>query len=391
MRPSRPNRILVLFGNVPLLGQELGNIEVMSAMRDQGNEVLFLIRQEWTRDTIQAELNRRGLPWEAVPFFDAIRRGHGPMVWLRNLRGLLLGSLRFLVISCRFGATHVHAANVEQVLNFLPGLMVSRLPLVFRAGDAPTRHHWLWRLVWRFLARRVSRFASISRYVDRTLLEAGVPPEKILPVGNVAPRKELDPDDPAPPLLALEPELCTFLFVGQITRQKGVDILVEAAIQRCLASSGCRFLIAGDFSWNNPLGQALLQRIQEHGLQGRIRMLGYVKPVGSLLGISDVHVCPSVGSEAYGHVVVEAKLMSRPSIIFPTGGLVELVRHGVDGWVCPEASVEALAQAFRAYEEDPGLARRQGAAGHASLSRIQGEGSLGEQWRGIYSAALREA
>lgn len=391
MRQSRPHRILVLFGNVPLLGQELGNIEVMSALQAEGDEVLFLIRREWTRDTIQAELDRRGLRWRTVTFFDAIRKGHGPAVWLRNLRGLLLGSLQFLWISCRFGATHVHAANVEQVLNFMPGLMVSRLPLVYRAGDAPTRHHWLWRLVWRFLARRVSRFASISRYVDRTLVEAGVPEEKIRPVGNVAPRKELGPDDPHPTLPALEPDLCTFLFMGQITRQKGVDLLVEAAIQRCQASPRCRFLIAGDFSWNNPLGKEFHERIRALGLQDRIRMLGYVKRVGSLLAVSDVHVCPSVGSEAYGHVIIEAKLMARPSIVFPTGGLVELVQHGIDGWICPQPSVESLEAAFRAYEEDPALSRTQGEAGLASLPRLRGDGTLGEQWRRIYAEAVGEA
>lgn len=390
MSRTRSNRILVLFGNVPLLGQELGNIEVMSALRHDGDEVLFLIRREWTRDTIQVELDRRGLRWVAVPYFDAIRRGHGPRVWARNVRGMLLGSLRFLWIACRFEATHVHAASIENVLNFMPGLMVSRLPLVFRAGDAPSRHHWLWRTVWRFLSRRASRFASISRYVDRTLAEAGVPGEKILPVGNVAPRKELDSDDPDTAVPARQPGVCTFLYMGQITRQKGVDLLVEAAIKRCLASPACRFVIAGDYQWNNPLGEGLVARIKALGLQDRILMPGYVKRIGALLEASDVHVCPSVGSEAYGHVVIEAKLMARPSIIFPTGGLVELVSHGMDGWVCSEPSVEALAEAFRVYEEDPSLGLRQGAAGHLSLERLRGDGTLGEQWRGIYAAALTE-
>lgn len=390
MSRTRPNRIIVLFGNVPLLGQELGNIEVMSALRHEGDDVLFLIRREWTHDTIQVELDRRGLRWAAVPYFDAIRRGHGPQVWTRNVRGIVLGSLQFLWIACRFEATHVHAANIEHVLNFMPGLMVSRLPLVFRAGDAPARHHWLWRTMWRFLARRASRFASISRYVDRTLAEAGVPIEKLIPVGNVAPRKELDPGDADPELLARRPGICTFLFMGQITRQKGVDLLVEAAIRRCIDSLACRFVIAGDYQWNNPLGEGLVARIKSLGLQDRILLPGYVKRIGSLLEASDVHVCPSVGSEAYGHVVIEAKLKARPSIIFPTGGLIELVSHGVDGWVCSEPSVEALVEAFQAYEEDPSLAPRQGAAGQLSLERLRGEGTLGEQWRRIYAAALTE-
>src|SRR5262249_32856955 len=61
----RSTGVLVLFGTVRLLGQELGNIDVMEALRGAGAEVLFLIRREWTKDTIQAELTRRGLAWTA--------------------------------------------------------------------------------------------------------------------------------------------------------------------------------------------------------------------------------------------------------------------------------------------------------------------------------------
>ncbi len=45
---SSAPRILVLFGNVPLHGQERGNIEALDALRRTGCEVLFLIREEWT-------------------------------------------------------------------------------------------------------------------------------------------------------------------------------------------------------------------------------------------------------------------------------------------------------------------------------------------------------
>ena len=74
--PPRP-RIIVLFGNIPLLGQERGNINALASLRDSGCEVLFLIRRDRTKDTIQAELNRRGLAWIAVPHYYAMRRGQG--------------------------------------------------------------------------------------------------------------------------------------------------------------------------------------------------------------------------------------------------------------------------------------------------------------------------
>ena len=46
-----------------------------------------------------------------------------------------------------------------------------------------------------------------------------------------------------------------------------------------------------------------------------------------------VHVCPSRWEEPYGLVAVEAKTVGIPSIIFPSGGLKELIEHGTNGYL----------------------------------------------------------
>lgn len=380
---SRP-RIIVLFGNIPLLGQERSNIDALESLRDSGCEVLFVIRPDRTKDTIQAELNRRGLPWVAVPYYYAIRRGYGVRVWLKNIEGILSGSWQLLRQAHVFRPTHIHAANPEHVLNFLPALLWMKTPMVYRAGDAPTLHHWLWRLVSRFIVYRTTRFASISRYVDGLLIALGVSPDKIIRVSTQASTmlKRQRVEEAAVPCRC--DQKFTFVYVGQITRQKGVDLLVDAAIAYCAVSPGCRFLLAGEFSWNNPLADGLRRRIEEAGLSDRIVFLGYVNDIGALLDSADVHVCPSVVSEALGNVVIEAKLNGKPSIIFPTGGLAELVLHRVDGFVCQEASSSALQHAFSVYEACPRAACEQGNAARQSLGRLQGDLSFAEQWNAVY-------
>ena len=388
---NEPFRILVLFGNVPLLGQERSNINVMEALQGAGAEVLFLIRREWTGDTVQAELTRRGLAWQAVPYFDTIRRGQNVRVWLGNIRGVIGGSWELLRWHRRFRPTHIHAASPENILNFLPALALLRTPLVYRAGDIPALHHWLWRLVWRCTIRRTTQFASNSRYVENTLIANGVPPEKIARVANIAPLRHERAADEAASLPEARRDLCTFVYVGQLTRQKGVDVLVEAAIDRCLASPTCRFFLAGDYSWQNALVGELRSRIDGLALSERIVFLGYVKAIRGLLEVADVHVCPSVEREAFGNVVVEAKQVGRPSLIFPTGGLTELVEHGVDGYVCPEKSVAALERALAVYEYSPGMAREQGAAARRSLDRLGGGRTFCEEWVAVYECAAGRA
>ena len=384
---SEPFRILVLFGNVPLLGQELTNMNVLEAMHGAGSEVLFLIRSEWTRDTIQAELNRRGLPWVAVPYLDAVRRGQGLRVWINNVRGILGGSWQLLRWHRRFKPTHLHAGNPEHILNFLPALALLRTPLVYRVGDAPTLHHWLWRGIWRFTIRRASRFVPNSRYVESVLIASGVPSEKITRVSNVAPLHPVRGDDRTP-LPPVRPDLCTFVYLGQLAHHKGVHLFVEAAINRCQASPRCRFLLAGDYSWNNAFANTLRSRVEQLCLADRIVFLGYVSEIPRLLGMADVHVCPSIASEPFGNVVIEAKQMGKPSVIFDSGGLVELVEHGIDGYVCPDKSTAALEEAFAFYEHSPDVVGEQGTAATRSLSRLTGVATFTEQWMAVYAASV---
>jgi glycosyltransferase involved in cell wall biosynthesis len=85
-------------------------------------------------------------------------------------------------------------------------------------------------------------------------------------------------------------------------------------------------------------------------------------------------------------VVMEAKQAGRTVVGFPRGGIPELIEHGVDGLVCAEASVPALASALRQYLSDPDLVRRHGEAARLSLERLEIP-QFGRKWRAVYRAA----
>lgn len=380
---SRP-RILVMFGNVPLLGQELGNIDAMTAMRESGAEVLFLIRREWTADSIQKELSRRNIPWATVPYFDTLRKGHGLRVWWVNVCGILGGSWRLLRWHRKFRPTHLHVASTSSLINFLPALCLLRTPLVFRVGDDMTLHHWLWRLVWRFALLRTWRFVAISRFLLARLSANGADASRVRLVSNISPRRYRGASGAEKRCVERISDRFTFLFVGQITRQKGVDVLIEAALRYCRESEACKFLIVGDTGRDNPLAGDLMRLVREAGLLERIEFVGYQRDVASYMAVSDVHICPSVGIEAYGQVVIEAKQNSLPSIIFPTGGLPELVRHGVDGWVCREATANELIGAMRYYEFNPEARLNHAQAAVASLRGL-GSDRYEKDWVNVYA------
>jgi len=377
-------RILALFGSVVLFGQERGNIEALAALRERGCEILCLVRNDSWNKLIPATLEARDLGWRKVPYIEQRLPGRLPWVLVRNPIAFIVDNWRFLQIVRQFRPTHIHAFNPLYVLTFLPGLIFVRKPMIYRAGDKPVVHRWLWRVVWRFVVWRTSRFVANSDFIAKELTASGVPSDRIRVIYSAPPRHDSSEGFQLPRVFD-QPGLFYFVYIGQITEHKGVDILIEAFRRVAIDYTQARLMIAGRISdwsgdrWARELRDAVLSDVK---LCERIAFLNYVEDVPGLLSFCDVHVCPTVSDEPLANVVIEAKAAGRPSIVFPSGGLRELLIDSIDGCVCSEKTVDALATAMRQYLAHSGTASSQGLAARTSLDRL-GVGRFGSAWRSI--------
>jgi glycosyltransferase involved in cell wall biosynthesis len=380
-------RILVLFGSVPLYGHERENIETIAALRDEGWDALFVTHDEWGHEAIQPALDAVGLPWTTATFADRFDRGMGVGGWLRRFGQMVRGSWQLWRIMRSYRPTHIHLGHPQWFVAFLPVLLLSRTPLIYRLGDRPATHRLAFRVLWRWvIAPRVDRFVCISQYLLRELTA-------LAPVAHKAtvlyPRPARRPAGGGVEDLPPRAEgVLTFVYVGQITEEKGVGLIVQVALRICRERTDVRFLLAGDYSWRNPFAERLLATVREEGLAERIRFLGYVHDVNALLSVAQVHLCPSLVLEGFGTTVLEAKQAGLPSVIFPSGGLAETVCSGVDGIVCGEKSAAALEAACRWYLEDPERAIRHGAAARASLARFAPD-RFAQRWDVVYASVAR--
>lgn len=388
MAEQKKFRIIVLFGSIPLYGQERGNIEAMRALVECGSaEVLFVTHAEWGHQVIQPELDRLGLPWTVARYSGRFSKGMGFGQWLRNLRDICIGSWQLRKIVRRFRPTHFHVGNSAFFLNFLPYLLVSRVPVVYRVGDQPSLHNVGYRILWRWLiVPRVNHFVAISHFIEKSLLQVPVSLEKITVIYNHPPQIGVQNlinnslSDISGPII---------LYVGQISSDKGVDLLVEAARAVLIRHPEATFLFAGDYSWQNPFAEELIEKVKLDGLDHRIMFLGYRNDILYLFERSDLHVCPSVWNEPLGNVVVEAKRAAKASIVFPSGGIPELIRHGVDGYICPEKTSEALAAAIEYYLMEPDKMVEHGKAAYNSLEEVFEMSKFADKWVQVYEDAKR--
>jgi glycosyltransferase involved in cell wall biosynthesis len=91
--------------------------------------------------------------------------------------------------------------------------------------------------------------------------------------------------------------------------------------------------------------------------------------------------------EERGRVVLEAMANGVPVVAAATGGIVESVRHGIDGLLVPPRDPVALASAIARVLEDDGLAASLSAAGlHAAAD--QGVDRLVDATMETYEAVL---
>jgi glycosyltransferase involved in cell wall biosynthesis len=395
-------RVLVLFGAIPLYGQEHANIQVFDELRNEGVEALFLTNARYGHHWIHPELDRLGLRYMAVPFNLPPRRGMGLRAGLAILRDVWRTNRAFRRAVREFRPTHLHVMNIAYVLSVTPALFLCRVPLIYRIGDAPPLSNFLARWLWRRLARRCSRLVANSRFVRELCVKSGFPQKKIRHVYSAAPihsgrsdslrieRNDSDEgeDESEDIELQRDDSVVSFLYCGQIASAKGVHLVIESAMKLLAEKRPVRVFLAGNYSYRNPFALELVKRVKDAGLEDSIRFLGYVKNSRDLFQLADVHLCPSLWEEPLSNTVLEAKGAGIPSIIFPRGGLAETVTHGVDGWVCEQQTAEGVEEAMRFYLDHPAERRRHG---EAALESARPEAPFGRaRFRREWAAVFKE-
>jgi len=156
-----------------------------------------------------------------------------------------------------------------------------------------------------------------------------------------------------------------FLLVSRLTPLKRADLIVRALATPDAA--GLRCTIAGDGEERDPLERLA----RDLDVASRITFTGRIMDdqlVAHLARCRAV-VFPPL-QEDYGFVTVEA-FASRKAVVTcrDSGGPAELVKDGVNGFVCAPTP-DDVARALRALAEDPALAERLGAAGSDTAARL---------------------
>jgi glycosyltransferase involved in cell wall biosynthesis len=228
-----------------------------------------------------------------------------------------------------------------------------------------------------FAARRmVDRFIPVSHAVARnTGLTGSGAPYEVIP--NFVPDDVgvLGPEDPRLDQLPAEGFI---LFVGDMMRLKGIDVLLKAyaGLERAppLVLIGRR---VADTPAEFPPNVRVLGTWPHSAIMHAWRR--------SLFG-----VLPSVGPEACATVIMEAMACGKVVVATDIGGMPDLVDPGETGLLVPAGDAQALAYAMQGLLDDRGLLARLGATSLARVRRLKA-GAVVTRIEQVYRDVLRPA
>jgi alpha-maltose-1-phosphate synthase len=234
---------------------------------------------------------------------------------------------------------------------------------------------------------------AVSRGMQADILMTypGVLPDRVHVIHNGIDARQYAPD-PGREVLdryGIDPGRPSVVFVGRVTRQKGLQVLLRAAPR--IAPGAQLVLCAGQADTpelqDEVSGLAALLRASRSDVVWIPGMLAKHEVI-QILSHATVFACPSL-YEPLGIVNLEAMACGTAVVASAVGGIPEVVQDGRTGLLVPPDDDAALALAINALIDDPARAAEFGARGRARAVAEFSWDSIAAQTAQLYARLAR--
>ncbi len=176
-----------------------------------------------------------------------------------------------------------------------------------------------------------------------------------------------------------------FVFLGQVSLHKGIDLLADAFKQIYQRHPETELHVVGgcESKFEDQLRTLI-------GDCDAIKFWGYLDAAHGVLSGAYAYVQPSPPSrfsESFGRGAVEAMALGVPVICFASGALQEIVQDGVNGLLCKEETAECLVAQMTRVLADSSLRKRLVEGGQRTYAQKYSVAMVKQAWLGLLSAS----
>lgn len=270
--------------------------------------------------------------WRMTPYYGSPQRDF--IDWVQRLNFALLEKGAALINSRgSFDIIHAHdwlvtyAAHALKHIYTIPLLATIHATEFGRNSGLHTMEQRQINDIEWWLTYEAWQVICCSNYMKEEIQRVfHLPADKLVEIPNgIRLEKSLsEPESAILPEELYDPSVRLIFYVGRLVREKGVQVMLEAAPAILDRFPQARFVIAG----KGPYEEYLKTRSGELGLADKVHFTGYIDEATKheLYRNAAVSVFPSL-YEPFGIVALEAMVMGTPLIVSSCGGLDEIVDH----------------------------------------------------------------
>jgi glycosyltransferase involved in cell wall biosynthesis len=230
----------------------------------------------------------------------------------------------------------------------------------------------------RLLALLTDRILSVNEADRRRMVSWGISPKKIVTVYNGVDLEEFRQNENPFKIrqtLGLRENGPLVMQIGRLSRQKSPLDFIEGAAIILQKRPEVQFVMIGD----GPLYSTVLQRVQDLGLESRIKLVGPCDKAFRLIPAADIVTLTSLW-EGAPYSLLEAMAWQKPVVTTAVNGCPEIVEDHQSGLLVPPSHPESWAQAVMEVLDNPMMAE---AFGHAGRQRVEEKFTLPKMVRAV--------
>jgi glycosyltransferase involved in cell wall biosynthesis len=322
-------RIVIICGAGMVSGKEIMTLALLQGLQQRGHACTCLT-SFWGSPVFRARLQEIGIPFWIlrIGFISRTLQWKAIRMTLHQLLYLPGLFFRYAALMRKVKPDLVIHTNFHHAFLLIP--VLSSRNYYWSHEIIPFSRFY--KRLFTLLRRHFELFVGVSQAVGASL--ARIVGDQVVVVvcnGLVMPTKNSENGSANGSVIAI---------IGQISAEKGHEVLLEAISQARLQVPDIRLRIvgAGDAAYI----KSLKKRIKSFGMEEKVEWAGFLSDKADIYRGVDIVVVPSKFPDPYPTVIIESGFFGTPVIASNIGGIPEMVSEGVNGFLFATGDAAAL-------------------------------------------------